>query len=187
LAPGTSLGVDADPQPQHVVRAALPSPVTFPGMPANRWWEIEDGRVWFGGVSAEVGDTARLLLVEFASVYGNDWFLLPVDLELGSLAQVGALVVHDTFGQATLVRPASAPGWRMFQVSGAPPGLLVLPPVPGPGLEGRPIEELLLTRDEGANLAWAVERRVTGPAGNVIDRYGRRRQRRRRASRSPTG
>jgi hypothetical protein len=178
LVPGASLGALADPEPRRVVRTALPSPVTFPGMPANRWWEIEDGRVWFGGVAAEVGDTARLLLVEFASVYGNDWFLLPVDLELGSLAQVGALVVHDTFGQATLLRPASVPGWRLFQVSGAPPGLLVLPPVLGQGLEGRPIEEVLLTRDEGANLAWAVERRVTGPAGNVVDRFEQWRGRR---------
>jgi hypothetical protein len=178
LVPGARLGAADDPEPRRVVCTALPSPVTYPGMPANRWWEIEDRRVWFGGVAAEAGDTARLLLIEFASVYGNDWFLLPVGVEPGSVAQVAALVVLDTFGQATLVRPASHPGWRMFQVSGAPPGLLVVPPVLGPGLEGPPVEEVLLTRDEGANLAWAVERRVTGPAGNVIDRYEEWRERR---------
>ena len=169
--PGRSLGAEADPGRTRWVHAGLPTRVAYPGMPANRWWEFEDREVSYGHVEAQGGDLARLLLIEFATVYGNDWFVAPCDVEFGSLVVVEAVVVTDTFGQATLIHPAAAPGWSMFQVSGARPGLLVLPEVVGPALEGTPLEEVQLSRDEGANLAWAIERTVTGPAGNRVDRY----------------
>lgn len=105
------------------------------------------------------------------TVYGNDWFLAPYDVSFGTVVAVEALVVADTFGQATLVRPAASSGWRMFEVTGAPPGMLVLPAVAATGLEGPAVEEVQMARDEAANLAWAVERTVTGPAGNRIDRH----------------
>jgi hypothetical protein len=146
-------------------------------MPANRWWEFEDAGVSFGHVEAEGGDLARLLLVEFATVFGNDWFLAPCDVGFGNVVAVDALVVVDTFGRATLVEPASPAGWRVFNPSGAPPGLLVIPAVVGPTLNGPPIEEIQLARDETANMAWAIERRVSGPAGNPVDRHERWRDR----------
>ena len=37
-------------------------------------------------------------------------------------------------------------------------------------LQGRDIEEVLLLRDETANLAWAVERTVEGEHGRPVDR-----------------
>jgi hypothetical protein len=183
--PDVALGAADDAEPERIVRTALPAPVTYPGMPANRWWEFEDARVWFGGVETEAGDLARMLLVGFATVYGNDWFLAPVELEPGAVARVEALVVVDTFGQATLVeptelaRPGPAPDrrWRMFHVDGVAPGTLVVPSVSAGGLEGRPVEEVVLLRDETANMAFAVERKVTGPAGNPIDRHERWRAR----------
>lgn len=173
--PGAATAVD--PTRTELVHRGLAARVGYPGMPANRWWEFEDGAVSYGDVEAEGGDVARLLLVEFATVYGNDWFLAPLDVELGSLLAVRALVVTDTFGQATLVGPATAPGWAMFAVSGAPAGVLVLPAVTGACLEGPPVEELVLSRDEAANLAWGIERTVTGPAGDVVDRHQRWRDR----------
>ena len=36
-------------------------------------------------------------------------------------------------------------------------------------LEGAPLEELLLVRDEMANLAWAIERRMQGTSGEALD------------------
>jgi hypothetical protein len=153
-------------------------------MPSSRWWEFEDARVWFGGIETEAGDLARMLLVEFATVYGNDWFVLPVELEVGALSQVEALVVVDTFGQATLVRPTDVARagtgptpWRMFRTTGAAPGFLVVPPVVAHSLEGTSLEEVVFVRDETANMAWAIERRITGPAGNPVDRYERWRER----------
>lgn len=63
----------------------------------------------------------------------------------------------------------------MFRTSGAPPGLLVVPPVVGHSIEGPSIEEVALIRDETANMAWAIERKISGPVGNAIDRYERSR------------
>lgn len=171
IGPSRTLGAAADEGRDRWVHASLPTRVTYPGMPANRWWEFEDGEVSYGHIEAEGGDVARLLLIEFATVYGNDWFLAPYDVRFGSVVAVDALVVTDTFGQATLVRPASSPGWRMFEVTGAPPGLLVMPAVAPTGLEGPPIEAVQLARDEAANLAWAIERTVTGPSGTRVDRH----------------
>jgi hypothetical protein len=161
----------ADVPPDRWVHAGLPARVGYPGMPANRWWEFEDGGVSFAHVEAEGGDLARLLLVEFASVYGNDWFLAPCDAPFGTVLAVQALVVTDTFGGATLVSPARLPGWAMYQVSGAPPGHLVLPSVTAGSLAGAPIEEVQLSRDEMADLGWAIERTVPGAAGQRLDRH----------------
>lgn len=121
---GSNLGAAADPGRARWTHAGLPTRVSYPGMPANRWWELEDAEVSYGHVEAEGGDVARLLTIEFATVYGNDWFLAPCDVELGTVLAVEALVVTDTFSQATLIRPAGAAGhrWRMFEVSGAPLG-----------------------------------------------------------------
>jgi hypothetical protein len=175
-----SLGGASDQPPAQTVITTIPTPVAYPGMPANRWWEFEDRRTWFGGVETEAGDLARMLLVDFATVYGNDWFMVPVELDVGSLAQVEAVVVVDTFGQATLVRPTEVARaglgdtpWRMFGTTGGPPAFFVLPPVVGPTLDGPSREEVLFLRDETANMAWAVERKVSGPVGTVIDRYER--------------
>lgn len=167
-APGAAGGSAVPAEPTH---SGLPTRVSYPGMPANRWWEFEDAEVSFGHIEAEGGDLARLLLVEFATVYGNDWFVAPCDVDLGTVVAVTSLVVTDTFGRATLVAPAAPPGWSMFRLTGAPPGVLVLPAVTGAGIEGAPVEEVLLARDEAANLAWAIERTITGPAGERVNRH----------------
>jgi hypothetical protein len=47
---------------------------------------------------------------------------------------------------------------------------LVLAPSAVNIIEGPPREEVLIARDQMANLAWAVELRVTGPMGAVVER-----------------
>jgi hypothetical protein len=164
-------------EPERWAHAGLPTRVAYPGMPANRWWELEDGGVSYPLVEAEGGDLARMLLVEFAAVYGNDWFVAPLDISFGTVVAVEGGVVTDTFGEAVLVGPARAQGWRMFEVSGAPPGRLVLPCVISGSAEGDPIEEVQLTRDEMADLGWAIERTVLGAAGQRVNRHERWRDR----------
>ena len=39
-------------------------------------------------------DLAHLLLIEYASVYGNDWFVVPIDLPVGSLTRVALAGRH---------------------------------------------------------------------------------------------
>ena len=161
----------ATPAPVPVLHASLPTRATYPGMPANRWWEMEDGDVSYGHIEAEGGDLARLMAIEFATVYGNDWFLAPCDVPYGSVAVITSLVVTDTFGDATLIGPAVHDGWNMFVLSGIRPDILVTLPVLGPTLQGSPVEQVRLARDEAANLAWGIERTVTNVTGDVVDRH----------------
>ena len=88
-------------------------------MPASRLWEFEDARVDFGGVEAEPEDLGRMLLAEFALVYGADWLMVPLEVPAGARTHL-ALDVRDTFGRTVSVPPTSAGGdWGMFGVSPA--------------------------------------------------------------------
>jgi hypothetical protein len=161
-------------------------------MPAERFWEFEDAAVNLGAISAAVDDLGRLLTVEFATVFGNDWWSVPVRARFGSVVGVRSLVVSDTFGEHVLIEPTSTAAvdrstapWRMFALtdstlaagSGPTAPLLLLAPVIVDALEGPAIEELVLLRDEMANMAWAVERIVEGadarPRNRSIE-YGSR-------------
>lgn len=181
VVPGASLGAADNSTP--VATTVLPAPVRFRGMPSDRWWEMEDASVDFGGIEAAPTDLARLLLVEFALVYGNDWFVVPVDVPAGGTCAVTSFVVTDSFGEATDVAAVSAAAggepWRMFElaVEGGSrssrrklaPGLFV-PPTLVSTLSSSPVEDVLFLRDEMANMAWAVERIVEGPANRPVER-----------------
>lgn len=182
--PAHALGSVAD-GPPPMVTHLLPTRVSFPGMPAERFWEFEDATVNLGAVTASAEDLGRLITVEFATVFGNDWWQVPVQGTFGTLIHLRSLVVRDSFGENVLIQGtstaaagrATAP-WRMFQQSdaqlaaGAGPAseLLYVAPVLSGALSGDALEELLLLRDEMANLAWAVERVVEGADGRPRNR-----------------
>ena len=73
------------PPPKPVTLATTPTPVRFGGMPSPRYWEFEDARFNFGNVDAAGHDLGRLLLLQFAALFGNDWFLVPMTLDAGTL------------------------------------------------------------------------------------------------------
>jgi hypothetical protein len=179
-----TLGAATDEAFTDLTQTVIPAPVSFRGMPAMRFWEFEDAQVNFGSVEAGPTDLVRMLLVEFALTYGNDWFVIPIELAVGSLCRTRSLVITDTFGIRTLLQPSSELGapyaaWRMFRptsVGGSgPPGpasnLFFLPPALLRGLEGRPVEEVRFLRDEMANLAWAVERVIESPVDRPLNRF----------------
>jgi len=177
VEPGASLGANVTRQPH--VDMSVPAPATFRGMPASRWWEFEDSQVDLGGIAAEPEDLPRLLLIEFAVAYGNDWFIVPVDLECGSIGRVGWLIVADTFGIRTSIphyaetrRDAT---WSMWANAGARQGAdvprwLFLPPVAARTMDSAPLEDVSFVRDEIANVAWAIERVVESASGRPLDR-----------------
>lgn len=140
----------------------------------------------FGSVDAGPEDLARMLLIEFAVSYGNDWFVIPIDLEVGSLCRTHSLIVTNTFGERFLIRSSSEGGsqfaaWRMFQLSSMrQPGtissvpdsnLFMLPPALMTTLESRPVEEVLFLRDEMANMAWGVERVIESTIEQPLNRF----------------
>ena len=176
----------------HEQRAIVPTPATFGGMPASRFWEMEDARINFGAVDASPADLGRLLLIAFTTVYGNDWFCCPLPSTVGSLSRVVHCSVTDVFGGETVLAQASLedPEWNLFGLGedsgggamGGAGGDGSAPP-PSPwfyraaslpaALESPPAESVLLLRDEAANLAWAVEETVGDLAGEPLDRYAR--------------
>jgi hypothetical protein len=163
-----------------VVPPMLPVPVRYPGMPADRYWEFEDARVNLAELQAGRTDLVQMLLVEFALAFGNDWFVIPVPLAVGSLFRMRACSVRDTFGVESPIGRSRDNGgvpWTMFELSTAPgePAYLqdffFLAPTVPPPLGGDPVEQVALFRDEMANLCWGVERKVQGPFGETVDRY----------------
>jgi hypothetical protein len=171
------------PEPVLQIRKTLPVPVRYPGMPADRYWEFEDARVNFAGVEASPASVVRMVMTEFGLAYGNDWFLLPLELPVGALYDLSGFIVRDTFGVAAEVKasdrarlPPPVSPWRMYELSTrgkvAPEvgDTLCLADTLTGTLEGAPLEELLLVRDEMANLAWGIERRVQGTSGEPLDR-----------------
>ena len=154
----------------------IPTPASFPGMPADRLWQFEDSRVYLGGIEAGPTDLARMALVEFSLVYGVDWFTLPVELAAGSVYWVHQLDVVDTFGRTVSLGSARQPGaWTMFGLAASGEQTFVadtlfVPPVAIGVLESEPLEEVALFRDEMANLVWGVERVVQAPSGMPVDR-----------------
>lgn len=185
IDPQVSLGAAADAAAKPIVQTCMPAPVSFRGMPAPRFWEFEDARIDYGLIDAGPGDLVHLLLADFASNFGNDWYVMPVDLEVGSLTRTRSLVVVDTFGVQTLLRPmndaaiAPAAGFAMYQLgfvqrapgapSAAQPNLFLLAPTTANTLDSRPLEEVRLLRDEIANMAWAVERAIPGALEQALD------------------
>ncbi|WP_043475826.1 hypothetical protein [Kitasatospora sp. MBT66] len=176
----------------HEQRAVVPTPAIFGGMPASRYWEMEDARINFGSVDTSPADLGRLLLIAFTTVYGNDWFCCPLPSPVGSLSRVVHCSVTDVFGGATVLAHASLedPEWNLFGLgedrggsamgggagdgTGPPPSPWFYRAASLPaGLESPPAESVLLLRDEAANLAWAVEETVGDLAGEPLDRYAR--------------
>ena len=50
-------------------------------------------------------------MTEFGLVYGNDWFLLPLELPVGALYDLSGFEVRDSFGRGgadPCVRPPAA-------------------------------------------------------------------------------
>lgn len=151
----------------------VPTAVQYPGMPATRFWEMEDGLTDFGAVEAGEIDLGKLALAEFGLIGGDDWFVIPIHAPCGSLLRLESLVVSNVFGERITIAAAgsqAAPAgarWGLFGLATAgsrakPEPTLFLPPTAVGPIEGRPIEELLFMRDEAANLAWAIERTLPG-------------------------
>jgi hypothetical protein len=153
------------------VRQFIPTGIEFPGMPNARFWEFEDRQTNFGNLDANTTDTGKLLLTEFALLYGNDWFLIPYEMKAGSLATIEGLVVQDNFGLRYLIGPAGGGAqddwqrWSMFRMNVRGEHLpadnrLFLAPGVGTMLEGKPHEVVNFIRDEMANMVWGIENAI---------------------------
>lgn len=165
-------GAPAAPPPAEPVVRVLPAFVSFRGMPNHRFWDFEDGGVNLDAVVNGPRELTKALALEFMTVHGNDWFVVPMDQDVGTCSEIVSLVVVDVFGVTRTIAPAASidPGWGMFNPTGRP-DLLVVPDTLGAAaLRGAPIEETHFVRDEVANLGWSIESRVRSAAGGSFTR-----------------
>jgi hypothetical protein len=166
------------------VRTLLPTPVMFDGMPHTRWWSFEEGRVNYSYINPGTQELSKLLFMEFGLVYANDWFLIPVDLPVGSIAKVKGLSVSNVFGEHFWL-DASGRGsdedwqrWNMFSINiqgrddvPSDTSMLLLPTVPKIQ-ESRPVEAVTFIRDEMANMVWGIETTIALPHGGSVTGSG---------------
>lgn len=180
-----NLGTTSAEAGRPVTRTVMPAPVTAPGLPARRFWELEDGRLNLAALRPAETDLGQLLLIETLSGWGNDWFVVGVELPVGHLVHATSLVVTDTFGTRTLLRPhgdhrlGRSERWGLFQhampVDDAEPegvpitNLLYLTPRLAQPVVGPVVEQVVLARDELANLGWAVEQVVESPLQTGVE------------------
>jgi hypothetical protein len=174
---GNPLGGAKPPEPT-LSRTVFPAPVRYSGMPLPRWWALEDGKTNFAAVRPDSTDLARLVFLEFALVFSNDWYQVPCDLPVGTVARIRGLAVTDVFGVKQWVEPAGQgfdedwQRWSMFTldtigVDDVPADTdLFLPPSVPKVAVGPPLEEVVLIRDENANLVWGIEQTVRLPTGD---------------------
>lgn len=188
------------PLPKFVEKriSILPAYVQFRGMPNLRWWDFETNVTDFGAINPQKRDLAKMAMMDFMLIHGNDWFVAPLTQPVGSICWIKELLVHEVFGGVTRVAradaaPVASPreAWTMFSVtakSDAIPGdnhtkvvpIFIIPPSPTTAAQfGQAIEEVRLLRDEMAEMVWAVERStenaVGGPwSGHERDIAGRR-------------
>ncbi|MCB1021471.1 MAG: hypothetical protein H6509_00725 [Bryobacterales bacterium] len=173
-------------QPRRKNITVLPAPLRFNGMPAPRFWTIEDDSVSFGDLAAAPEDLVRSVVGAFSAVYNNDWLSVPCVLPAGTLARVESLTVFDDYGDKHEIHSAAAldgPGrvWRFFEIEGddgpdardktarrAP--LMLLAPALADVEEGPALERVDFLRDQAANLGWAIERKALGASGRPLDR-----------------
>jgi hypothetical protein len=166
-------GAEAPPSAESAItHRFVPTNVQFGGMPHPRWWAFESWKTDLSFVKPDTPDLNKLLLLDFILVYANDWFVVPFTLPTGTIAQVSGLMVTDVFGDSTWISAAGAGSdedwqrWNMYSMNvrgseDVPADLsLALLPVVRKGLEGKPLEEVYLLRDEVANMVWAVESQV---------------------------
>lgn len=178
LKPGLGSGV-------RPFEPSLPTPATFAAAPNKRLWQMEDRKVFMGN-SVEEPSEANSVVMRYATMYSNDWMLFPLKTEIGKYITVKKIEVFDTFGGCFSIDEKDRAGnkekqgeneepWQMFTNSTfgkrkqtVVNGLFYAPQLAAT-VEGKPIEEVKVLRDEIANMVWGVENIVSDGCGGTMD------------------
>ncbi|PHN01994.1 hypothetical protein [Flavilitoribacter nigricans] len=167
-------------------QAFMPVNVSFAAMPDKRLFAFEDSQLDLAGMEVEPTDLMRLMIIDFSLVSGSDWFIVPLEMELGEICWINHVEVKDVFGVSTIIENSDGQFlgdnplnvWDNFKVRDRPVStfdardhFLYLVPATTFRQESRPIEELLFLRDEYANMVWAVERTLRNEMGTPESGY----------------
>lgn len=165
----------------------IPTMARYAGMPKKRLWELEKGTVDMG-VSTGVGvrHYANALILQYATMYANDWMMLPMELDISTITDVDKVLLTNVFGDRTVIysdKESSSEerfmnNWEMFTLSHTNPYLtntfssdkrMFYPPALYSGMESQPIEEIQFLRDEMSNMIWGVENVINQGCGIPLD------------------
>ncbi len=163
----------------------LPTPASFAAAPNKRLWQMEDRNVFMGN-SVEEPSEANSVVMRFATMYSNDWMLFPLKTEIGQYITIERIDVIDSFGQRHTMSGDCRAGnkeqlgeyeeqWQVFVNSTvgdakrtAINGLYYAQQLAAT-IEGKPVEEIKILRDEIANMVWGVENIVSDGCGGTLD------------------
>lgn len=169
----------------------IPLSLRFAGMPTARLYAFEENQTDFGDLQLDTQDLSRLMLIEFAMAYSNDWFVLPLELPIGNLCWIREIRVRDVFGVETLIENNANTGpvldsdnplkiWDVFKIraAGDLPATLdpkdhfiyLAPAIPF-RQESEALEEVHFVRDGYANLVWGIEQRVRNGLGKGVSGF----------------
>ena len=191
----TNFSYQATPSPEKVTLGALPSPAVFPAAPNRRLWEFENRKVQFNDYrNDDVSALASSVILQYTMMYSNDWMIVPLETEIGTVLQVEKITVTDSFGNTHEISNSFedidkkkrgvgfTDRWALFANSSfnayeqgyfeSQPGLLC-PPTLQRVEQGAPIEEVQFLRDEMANMVWGVEEKVSDGCGGSLDSRSR--------------
>jgi hypothetical protein len=169
----------AKPPTKNPSFTVIPTHVRFRGMPNAKWWDFENNVTDYGAIDVQRQDLAKLAVMDFMLLHGNDWFLVPLDIPVNSLYQILFFLVRDVFGGLTVidrtdrVKTATGTHWTMFSTvaDGGVADFFLLPPTASVAMQtGGVLEDLRFLRDPTANLNWAIEFEMEGGIGQPL--YG---------------
>ena len=160
-----------------------PSNIGYSGMPSMRYWEADEATMNFRQIERKAENVLTTMLLDFSMLYGEDWYMLPLEQSVGTLRKVTGIKIKDSFDEtrslpAVQNKQQVLDQWSMFSMTGAKGAapdnsVFFLPNSINELLEGKPIEEVSFVRDEFMNLVWAVENKYQ-ENGRVVDRNDER-------------
>jgi hypothetical protein len=173
VAPTTVAAPGPAPAPQR--RTMIPGHVRFRGIAAPRFWDFESNELALPSVKPELRDVGKVMTLDFMLIHGADWFVVPIEQTLGTLARVDALVVTDVFGaqisvgRADALTAAPSPSrWTMFTPAtptALAPFFVASPTAGNAAVFGPTLERVRFARDEVANMVWGIENATASPIG----------------------
>jgi hypothetical protein len=161
------------------VSTYIPHLAMFNGMPRRRWWQFEDRNHDIGQIVNRKNDLLQMIVTDFGLTYSNDWFVIPHQVEAGTLTKIKGLVITDSFGRQTVVNKAGTATsqvwqvWNLFALNqhGAMTNYgderLFLPPSLPQAPDFAELEKVVMLRDEMSNLVWGVEELVSDELGRA--------------------
>ena len=85
-------------KPEVKMLSYIPTPAKIPGAPSSRLWEFEDRKVNMGNCDTDYSFIGTAAIMQYVSMFSNDWMIMPLESETGTVLDVKGIVVKDSFG-----------------------------------------------------------------------------------------